>query len=65
MNDKRGVTSSALWDSLKTTCLHMQRVDLAGMCERQDLEGENRFRIEFMGLEVDVYVLEFRNSFEY
>ncbi|KAF8070620.1 hypothetical protein FPV67DRAFT_1561383 [Lyophyllum atratum] len=39
LNEKRGVTSTALWDSLKTTCLHMQRVDLATLCDRQDLEG--------------------------
>ncbi|CDO70590.1 hypothetical protein BN946_scf184656.g4 [Trametes cinnabarina] len=38
-NDKRGVTSSALWDSLKTCCLHMQRLDLATLCDRRDLEG--------------------------
>lgn len=42
MNEKRGITSGALWESLKTTCLHMQRIDLAGLCDRQDLEGENR-----------------------
>lgn len=35
----RGVQSSALWASLKTTCLHMQRVDLATLCDREDLEG--------------------------
>ncbi|KAI0663535.1 TPR-like protein [Cubamyces menziesii] len=40
--DKRGVTSSALWDSLKTCCLHMQRLDLATLCDRRDLEGESR-----------------------
>ncbi|KAI0268778.1 hypothetical protein BC834DRAFT_867179 [Gloeopeniophorella convolvens] len=37
--NNRGVTSYALWDSLKTTCLHMQRIDLATMCDTQDLEG--------------------------
>ncbi|KAI0823725.1 TPR-like protein [Trametes gibbosa] len=37
--DKRGVTSSALWDSLKTCCLHMQRLDLATLCDRRDLDG--------------------------
>ncbi|OCH95124.1 TPR-like protein [Obba rivulosa] len=42
--DKRGVTSSALWDSLKTCCLHMQRIDLATLCDRQDLDG---FRLNF------------------
>ncbi|KAF8839469.1 TPR-like protein [Paxillus ammoniavirescens] len=39
MNDKRGVTSSTLWDSLKTTCLHLQRVDLASLCDSRDLDG--------------------------
>ncbi|KAG5648592.1 hypothetical protein DXG03_003203 [Asterophora parasitica] len=39
LNEKRGVTSTALWDSLKTTCLHMQRIDLATLCDRHDLEG--------------------------
>lgn len=38
-NEKRGVVSSALWDSLKTTCLHMQRGDLAVLCDLKDLEG--------------------------
>jgi len=38
-NEKRGVVSTALWDSLKTTCLHMQRADLAALCDSKDLEG--------------------------
>ena len=38
-NDKRGITSSTLWDSLKTTCLHLQRIDLATLCDRRDLDG--------------------------
>ena len=38
-NEKRGVVSNALWDSLKTTCLHMQRADLAALCDIKDLEG--------------------------
>ncbi|EIW63331.1 TPR-like protein, partial [Trametes versicolor FP-101664 SS1] len=42
--DKRGVTSSALWDSLKTCCLHMQRLDLATLCDRRDLDA---FRLNF------------------
>ncbi|KAI0743482.1 TPR-like protein [Daedaleopsis nitida] len=42
--DKRGVTSDALWDSLKTCCLHMQRLDLATLCDRRDLEA---FRLNF------------------
>ncbi|TDL25903.1 TPR-like protein [Rickenella mellea] len=43
-DDKRGITSSALWESLKTTCLHLQRIDLASFCDRHDLDG---FRREF------------------
>lgn len=39
MNDKRGVTNSTLWDSLKTTCLHLQRADLAALCDKRDLDG--------------------------
>ncbi|KAI9456511.1 hypothetical protein BJY52DRAFT_1204739 [Lactarius psammicola] len=39
LEDKHDVTSNALWDSLKTCCLQMQRVDLAMMCDYQDLEG--------------------------
>ncbi|KAG5733004.1 Peroxisomal targeting signal receptor [Termitomyces sp. T112] len=44
LNETRGVTTKALWDSLKTTCLHMQRVDLATLCDRRDLEA---FRLNF------------------
>jgi peroxin-5 len=39
IRDNRGVTSSALWQSLKTCCLHMERSDLAVMCDKQNLEG--------------------------
>ena len=35
----RGVTSTALWESLKTCSLHMQRLDLATLCDQRDLEG--------------------------
>ncbi|KAH9831276.1 TPR-like protein [Rhodofomes roseus] len=42
--DKRGVTTLTLWESLKTCCLHMQRLDLANLCDRQDLEA---FRLNF------------------
>lgn len=38
--DKRGVTSHTLWESLKTCCLHLQRIDLATLCDREDLEGD-------------------------
>lgn len=41
LNEKRGVTSTALWDSLKTACLHMQRVDLATLCDHRDLDGKS------------------------
>ncbi|KIM45239.1 hypothetical protein M413DRAFT_441922 [Hebeloma cylindrosporum] len=44
-SESRGVISTALWDSLKTTCLHMQRADLATLCDLRDLEGfRNRFQ---------------------
>jgi peroxin-5 len=39
VNEARGITSSVLWESLKTSCFHMQRLDLATLCDRQDLEG--------------------------
>ncbi|KAL5528553.1 hypothetical protein ACEPAF_7689 [Sanghuangporus sanghuang] len=42
--DKRGITSSTLWDSLRTSSIHLQRLDLAELCDRRDLEG---FRREF------------------
>ena len=38
--DKGGVTSSTLWDSLRTAALHSQRVDLATLCDRRDLDGK-------------------------
>ncbi|RXW22970.1 hypothetical protein EST38_g2873 [Candolleomyces aberdarensis] len=44
--DKQHVISNALWESLKTACLHMQRSDLADMCNSRDLEG---FRKLFYG----------------
>ncbi|KAJ7268751.1 hypothetical protein B0H12DRAFT_1096493 [Mycena haematopus] len=37
-----GVTTTALWDSLRTACMHMQRPDLSTFCDRQDLEGFRR-----------------------
>ncbi|KAI0302639.1 hypothetical protein BC826DRAFT_1089741 [Russula brevipes] len=37
-DNNRGVTSNALWDTLKTCCLHMQRTDLAAMCDNQNLQ---------------------------
>ncbi|KAI0000546.1 hypothetical protein BJV77DRAFT_1058106 [Russula vinacea] len=39
IRDNRGVTSNTLWQSLKTCCLHMERSDLAVMCDEQNLEG--------------------------
>ncbi|KZV74433.1 TPR-like protein [Peniophora sp. CONT] len=40
--DTRGVTSSSLWDSLRTTCLHMKRIDWAAYCDHRDLDGIRR-----------------------
>jgi len=41
----RGVTSSALWDALRTTSVYLQRLDLAALCEKKDLSA---FRGEFV-----------------
>ncbi|KAG8943865.1 hypothetical protein FRC00_010924, partial [Tulasnella sp. 408] len=35
----RGVTSSALWDTLQTTSNHLRRSDLVKYCETRDLDG--------------------------
>ncbi|KAF8919851.1 hypothetical protein CPB85DRAFT_1275653 [Mucidula mucida] len=46
LNDKGGLMSRALWDSLKTACLHMQRLDLAILCDQRDLESfRERFAV--------------------
>ena len=37
--DTRGITSSALWECLGTTCLQLQRPELASLCDSHDLEG--------------------------
>jgi hypothetical protein len=39
------VTTTALWDSLRTASMHMQRPDLATFCDQQDLEGAFYFFI--------------------
>ena len=44
------MTSDTLWDSLKTCCLHMQRLDLATLCDRRDLEGTRCFFISLATL---------------
>ncbi|KAJ7703013.1 hypothetical protein B0H17DRAFT_1041257 [Mycena rosella] len=41
-NSQSGVTTTALWDSLRTASMHLQRPDLATFCDRQDLEGFRR-----------------------
>ncbi|KAJ7594290.1 hypothetical protein C8J56DRAFT_1160936 [Mycena floridula] len=42
-NETSAITSIALWDSLKTVCIHMQRVDLTSICDRQDIGGAVHF----------------------
>ena len=37
VNSDRGVTSDSLWDTLRATCLSLNRLDLAALCERRDL----------------------------
>ena len=39
--DKGGVTSSTLWDSLRTAAQHLQRVDLISLCDKRDLDGKS------------------------
>jgi len=47
---KRGVASAVLWDTLKTTSLHLQRPDLTALCDSRDLEGNTfSFLILFQG----------------
>lgn len=41
--EKRGVVSSTMWDSLRTTFLHIPRPDLMALCDSRDLEGMFRF----------------------
>jgi peroxin-5 len=48
----RGVTPNVLWDSLKTCCLHMQRADLAVICEKENLEGPLTYRQGCKGIRV-------------
>ncbi|KAH7888512.1 hypothetical protein F5I97DRAFT_707948 [Phlebopus sp. FC_14] len=63
MNDKRGVTSSTLWDSLKTTCLHLQRVDLASFCDHGDLNGKIPIAQSIMQLMMRKLFAGIRNAF--
>lgn len=45
LEGKHDVSSNTLWDSLKTCCFHMQRIDLAAMCDYQDVEGPCLFSL--------------------
>lgn len=40
MPGEKGVTSQALWESLKLSCMHMHRMDLSAFCDQQDLHGK-------------------------
>ncbi|KAJ6625453.1 hypothetical protein B0H10DRAFT_2001373 [Mycena sp. CBHHK59/15] len=45
-----GVTTAALWDSLRTASMHLQRPDLATCCDQRDLEGTlSQFQLESSG----------------
>jgi peroxin-5 len=39
LQDSRGVTSQSLWETLRTTCHHLHRQDLAVYGENRDLPG--------------------------
>jgi len=63
----RGVTSTALWDSLKTSCLQMQRTDLASLCDARDLEREFLMiscRLRYGRTELWDGLVEFRVHFD-
>lgn len=36
---ERGVTSSTLWETLRSVCLQLHRGDLARICDKRDLNG--------------------------
>jgi hypothetical protein len=38
--DGSGVTSDALWDTLHSACMHMQRIDLGRLCDERNLDGK-------------------------
>ncbi|KAG8747850.1 hypothetical protein FRC10_011296 [Ceratobasidium sp. 414] len=38
VNSDRGVTSDSLWDTLRSTCLSLQRLDMAAICETRDIQ---------------------------
>ncbi|KAG8765375.1 hypothetical protein FRC16_008069, partial [Serendipita sp. 398] len=38
-SDSRGITSSTLWETLRSVCLHLRRHDLARICDRRDLRA--------------------------
>lgn len=56
--DSSGISSSSLWDSLRSTCLHLQRNDLVTLCEKRDLYSKfysyrfsDLWRLDWIGLE--------------
>lgn len=61
------MTSAALWNSLKTSCLHMQRADLASLCDVRDLERESLATfagLDMAGLNYRMDLVEFRMHFD-
>jgi len=65
-NEKRGIVSSTLWDTLRTTCLHMPRPDLLALCDSRDLEGMFRpllscVTLSFIYLFIQVFANIFRS----
>ncbi|KAJ4001589.1 hypothetical protein F5050DRAFT_1683192 [Lentinula boryana] len=64
-NDARGgITSNALWDSLKTSCLHMQRADLATLCDKKDLEGACNVFVENPSAQMRIAAFRFNYQFQ-
>lgn len=61
--DKRGITSSALWDSLRTSMLQLQEVDLAMVCDKQDIDGMFLVCFYHIHAEATFSFAEFRRLF--
>ncbi|XP_006460809.1 hypothetical protein AGABI2DRAFT_117731 [Agaricus bisporus var. bisporus H97] len=63
-HEGRGVTSMALWDSLKMACLHMQRSELATLCDSRNLEGSSMIRLSVPIIDGTSLLQDFEQSFK-
>jgi len=63
-SSSRGITSSSLWDTLRTTCHHLQRPDLAALCDTHDLNGKSISRFLMVYPFKLTYGTGFRSMFQ-